>query len=920
MVKQPAQLVKIAENIKTDILSHLDTQGIELFYDRYGLSQELLKQLVTQTTQKLNETIEKSQSPLKVSLIGPFSSGKTMTLCALLKKPDLLPRSSQPTSGNIVEIQIVPPQSANDTQVMQCHLFSLFELEEMLHDYYTHLRNNYLPDLKKLPEQPGFLREQIHIIGTDIKRILEAKWTERKQGQMHFPFRGLSHLAHLYFILLTIRHYVLTYSQIKNTYSLVLELPYDYQDKAAQERLISVTMLDMQWTVDDMNPAVLEQKVQILTSTLPTIVDTLKENCQQGHIGNEALRALLPLYKRIVLTQEMEIKDWKGMERITFVDFPGTGSDNRRDVYLCLKALPETHANMLFFLANRPNHDATQPLVEIINEAKPHIRDLTDRVVPLVNFFDSYSPLPVDVDEEQEVNHPEAQQRAWQRVKNFFSKPKLEDVEGLKEGFDVFDQSILKPLFTNQRDWNYFLLSPIVSIDDHTLLTEKEKGFLNTYQDQRGRYGQLLQDLKISIKYLRTEDRQQYASDIEKCERLQEALRAYQEDGGMDFLREELIDRLKENGLSLILEDAQPPLEESLKQLEGSLISRLKEEVNLENLGDEAEEALGNKEARDHIIALWDKMHILTSHWVSSGQIGLKHRGHEVGEQRDQTDNEYIEPLKLCEAQVLRTVLDDEFWQEWAQRWIAPADDQTTTPLTDLVDRYRQLEEKLKAWTDLAIQETLTDTLASLDAEERDFEIDGKRVRESFSSLREILEKNYLLRGDNVDEAEKATLKKWFSLTSLTDELRAQLDELKLQQKSSDLDNQKVPFNENQDFNWSAVEIMKIQRQVILTLQRRVAHEFAVYTAAFADAFRGLLNNRFHDKQHSLDKFKAESLKPGGIFDRLADIPLLEEEEGESKVVDDMTRKEKKRKAEEKAALILEAWDSLQPLRKKVKP
>lgn len=67
------------------------------------------------------------------------------------------------------------------------------------------------------------------------------------------------------------------------------------------------------------------------------------------YISNEALRALLLPYKRIVLMQEMEVKNGTGTERITFVDFPGTGSDNRRDVYLCLNKLPKAHVNLLFF-------------------------------------------------------------------------------------------------------------------------------------------------------------------------------------------------------------------------------------------------------------------------------------------------------------------------------------------------------------------------------------------------------------------------------------------------------------------------------------------------------------------------------------------------------------------------------------------
>jgi len=902
-LKKPIQLTKMAETIKTDILSHLDVQGIELFDDVYGLPPESLKQLVAKTTRQLDETIEKSQSPLKVSLIGPFASGKTVTLCALLNKPNLLPRSAQPTSGNVVEVQIVPPQSSNDTQIMQCHLFSLLELEDMLRDYYTYLQNNYLPDLKKLPEQPGFVREQIHILCTDVNKLLENKWAEHKQGQMRFPFRGLSHLAHLYFILLTIRHYLQNYPQIGNSNALVLKLPYDHQDKKAQERLISVTMLDMQWALDDMNPAVLEQKVQKLTTTLPTVLEELTQNCQQGHISNEALRALLPLYKRIVLTQEMEIKDWEGAERITFVDFPGTGSDNRRDVYLCLKKLPEAHVNMLFFLANRPSHKETQPLIEIINEARPYLRNLTNRVIPVINFFDSYNPLPAEVDEAEEINHPEAQQRAWQRVQDFFSKQKLDDVDGLKEGFDVFDRGILGPLFTHQNQWGYFLLSPVVSIDE-SLLTDKEEEYLGTYRDQSTSYGQLLQDLKTSSRYLKAQDRQKYATEIEKCNRLKDALKAYQEDGGINFLREELIDKLKENGLNLILEDARPPLQKSLLQLDSELITRLREEVNLEDLGDDSEDAIDNKEARDRVIALWDKMHALTSHWAGSGQISFMHRGHQVTESRDQTDKEYVDPLKLCEAQVLRTVLEDEFWQEWARRWITTSDNQPT-PLTDLVEQYHKLEATLDTWSTQAIQQTLTDTLERLDHEEPKIEIGGQEVRESFKSLRDTLEQDYL-RSDKLDDAEKASLRNWFSLTSLAPELRAQLDTSKPQQMGS----QKVPFNENQDFNWSAVEMMKIQRQVILTLQRRVAHEFAFYTATFAAEFQRQLNNRFHDRNNSLDKFKAECSIPNGIFDRLADIPLSEEG-AEQKEVDEMNRREKRRKAEEKAALILKAWDNL---------
>lgn len=88
-IKKPIELVKIANTLKTEILAHLDHIGIELFDEVYDLPTDSSQQLIKQIKPLLTETIEKSQSPLKISLIGPFSSGKTISLCALLNQPNL---------------------------------------------------------------------------------------------------------------------------------------------------------------------------------------------------------------------------------------------------------------------------------------------------------------------------------------------------------------------------------------------------------------------------------------------------------------------------------------------------------------------------------------------------------------------------------------------------------------------------------------------------------------------------------------------------------------------------------------------------------------------------------------------------------------------------------------------------------------
>jgi len=905
-VKKPTQLKNIAETLEKEVLLHLDKNGTELFDEVYDIPVQSSQQLVNKVKPLLVEAIEKSQSPLKVSLIGSFASGKTISLCSLLKQANLLPRSAQPTSGNVVEIQIVPTHQAEQTQFMQCRLFSIVQLEDMLRDYYSYLKNNYIDELKLLPEQ-AFLREKIYIFCKDIRNLLESKWTEHNQGSVRFPFRGLTHLAHLYFILLTIRDYMKKYSDIGHKEILTFELPYETNSKQSQDWLVSVTMLDMQWSLLQMSPDNLEQKVAKLTNTLPTNIDSLQQTAQNGEIEHQALRALLPLYKRIVLTQTLDIEDWGDIERISFLDFPGSGSDNRRDVYLCLKELPEAHVNILFFLANKPTTAEAQPLISIIVEAKQHLQQLTNRMLPVINFFDTYAQLPPEIDE----NQTSTQEQALERVQSFFSTQKLEDVDGLAEGFDVFDESILPQLFSNQKNWDYFLLSPVVSIDE-SLLSEKEKGIVNTFQNQKSRYGQLLKDLQSSIKFLRNQEngRQYYAAEIAKYKRLQYALEAYQEDGGISFLREEILDKLKRNGLGLIVEDARVPLQEVLKQLEHELIDKLRTEIDTEDLDDPAQDAVVDKEARNRVVELWDKMDKVTAHWSAKGQIQLMHRGHQVGEARSRSDTDYIDPLDLCKAKVLQAVLDSPFWQIWSQNWVT--DKQESTSLSELTKTYEKLQTDLEQWAEIAISETIQDTLEKLDDESVDITLGDSTSKLSFADLHNILHKEYL-RGAKLSETEGKELKKWFSLTTLNpnlqNELNAQQQTMQEQIKTTPdyKNNSKMPFNENQYFTWSAIEMMKVQRQVILTLQRQVAHQFAFYSANFASELQKQLNNRFYG-DNCLDAFKAKCNEPEGIFDRLADVPVETSAAQQEEV---LGRTQRREEAQKRAALILDAWDKL---------
>jgi len=903
-LKSPERLSDLAEKTKSNLLRTIDTEGrwLEELTDLTALD---LQTWVRDAHQQLDDTIDRSRSPLRVSLIGPFTSGKTVTLCALLGSPNLLPRAAQPTSGNVVEVQVVPPGSSDKINVMECTLFSPLELETMLRDYYNYLSQQRLI-LKTLPNTPGFLREQVHLLSQELKQLLSDQRREYKKGAANrISYDLLSNLAHLYFILVTINRYLSSYPQITNPYSLTLGLPYPPNDLAAQQRLEAVTMLDMQWGLDELEPAYLENKVDTFWQQLPANLEELTTRCQQGVISTESLRALLPLYKRILLTQEMKLTetDWKGIQRISFLDFPGVGSNQRRDTYLCLQELPQAHVNLLFFLANRPTTKEAQPLVEMVGEAKKHLTQLSDRLIPVINFFDSYDRLPAEISPDQaQIDTVNPEQLALQRVENFFAQTR---VAGVEEGFDVFDKTIVGSLFPAGKEWEYYLLSPVVSLEPASL-TDKEKNYRQAYYQQKDRYGQLLRDVDLAVRYL-SKNRAAHSEAIKKYERLLFALEAYHEDGGIKRLREDLIKGLKQNGFRLIIEDAAPGLQRVLEHLETNLIAKLPE-VDIDE--DTVEEMLGDRKTRELVLELWTQMEQLTKAWLPrSDLVRLQHENPWAKDQKSPTTIKYISPLALCEAKVLEEVLADEFWQEWATRWLVPPAGAQPTVLANLTVTYRQLESRLEQWSQRTLDETIEQTLNQLDQESLPRSEDNSSLI-SFAELRHTLFTEYVNKAE-VTAEEKKILTELFSLTSLRDDLRRALEQSKGSAGATPADqelNTKVPFNESLQFNWSPVEVMKIQRQLILTLQRRVASYFASYLSTFFQEFQRILQQRtFSLPPLSIDYHRTQFEQPGGLFDRLARIPQAEEVADQ----DNLTRRGRRQKAKEAVVKIRDAWEEL---------
>src|SRR5690348_5465437 len=54
-----------------------------------------------------DEIIREIDAPLRIGFVGEFSAGKSLLLGVLVGQPDLLPVSSEPTTGNVTELRFI---------------------------------------------------------------------------------------------------------------------------------------------------------------------------------------------------------------------------------------------------------------------------------------------------------------------------------------------------------------------------------------------------------------------------------------------------------------------------------------------------------------------------------------------------------------------------------------------------------------------------------------------------------------------------------------------------------------------------------------------------------------------------------------------------------------------------------------------
>ena len=304
-------------------------------------------------------------SPVKIGIVGEFSSGKTMLLGALIGFADALPVSATPSTGNVTALSFEPCAEQQPTELLsfEVHYMDSTTLDACL-QYLIATARQRARDAQLRPDLISTI-DAAQAGESSTWSILE-KWC--KDAWQSSPHPGLRFLVAE--MLPFIRAYTaLGAVLIDHTYTV---LP----DTAHLGLQLAEPVGNIQTLGFDALPAAPAQ----LASRPETPTQSL-------------LRDSFPLIHRVEVKVKVALDVWdlselRGANEFVLLDFPGLGAakSGARDAFLCMEELKEVQTILILLSGNRPGSGEA---LKIYNLMQQHWGpDIADRILVGVGRFD----------------------------------------------------------------------------------------------------------------------------------------------------------------------------------------------------------------------------------------------------------------------------------------------------------------------------------------------------------------------------------------------------------------------------------------------------------------------------------------------------------------------------------------------------
>ncbi|ABA24000.1 conserved hypothetical protein [Trichormus variabilis ATCC 29413] len=306
------------------------------------------------------KTVELATSPVKIGVMGEFSSGKTLLLGSLIGYADALPISENPTTGNVTAIHLIPHPGFTTTQVGN------FTVEYLTREGVNECLRFMLGEANRRTIAAGLPAMQPAKLssGKEILGWCEASWKSSNNLELRYILREL---------VLFIRAY--------SSYGEALcGGRYEIDPDSAREGL-----------------QLAEQPLAIQTlgfEDLPPAHIRLPSPPQK--LATKLLQNSFPLIRRVDIDVKIsrEIWDITDASEFTLLDFPGLGAANSgaRDTFLSLRELAEVQTILVLLNGKSPGSDRANKIFTMMQQQRPG-QDLKDLILVGVGRFDQ---LPLE--------------------------------------------------------------------------------------------------------------------------------------------------------------------------------------------------------------------------------------------------------------------------------------------------------------------------------------------------------------------------------------------------------------------------------------------------------------------------------------------------------------------------------------------
>ncbi len=309
------------------------------------------------------KTVEFATSPVKIGVMGEFSSGKTLLLGSLIGYADALPVSENPTTGNVTAIHLIPQDGFQTTQIDN------FTVEYLEHEGVQECLRFMLQEANRRTTAVGLDSVPFQELTTwdNILNWCESTWNSSNNLELRYLLREL---------VIFVRAYV-AYGRAMCSHSFQIDANTAHQGLKLAEIPIAIQNLGFQ--------------------DLPKAPIPLGKTPQNLQV--QLLQKSFPLIRRVDIDVKISQQIWNlstggGIADFVLLDFPGLGAANSgvRDTFLSLRELSEVQTILILLNGKSPGGDRANQIFTMMQQQRPQ-QDLKDLILVGVGRFNQ---LPLE--------------------------------------------------------------------------------------------------------------------------------------------------------------------------------------------------------------------------------------------------------------------------------------------------------------------------------------------------------------------------------------------------------------------------------------------------------------------------------------------------------------------------------------------